>query len=156
MRSARDAVSACARAATHACGDKAHMRPSKMVDDLLDRFLGGGRSDRGARTCAQTFGDFQTHLDLMRRAALLQRLRICVGNHKLDAFELFVDHVIDRVATGATDAKHRDARLQVFALCTDCKVQSHFTSRRFFVEKQRPRAAFFFVVFRADAPRFCR
>ena len=120
-----------ASAATHPGGDKAHMRASQMIDNLLDRFLGGRSPDRGSRPGTKTLGDLQTHLDLVGRTALLQRLRIGVGDDEFDALKVLVDHVVDRVAPGTTDAENRDARLQFVALRIDHQIQCHFTSRRF-------------------------
>jgi hypothetical protein len=69
-------------------GDEAHMRAGEQIDDLLDRFFGGGRTDRGQGARAQPFGHFQPHLDLGLGPGLGQRLRIGVGDDEIDAFEL--------------------------------------------------------------------
>jgi hypothetical protein len=39
-----------------------------------------------------------------------ERLRVGVGDQELDPFQLGVDHVVDRVAAGAAESDHHDAR----------------------------------------------
>ena len=119
-------------AAAHAGGDETHMCAGQMIDDLFDGFLGGGSADGGARARSQPFGDLDTHLDFRGRPALGQGLSVGVGDDKLNPFKLLVDHVVDRVATGTADAKHRDPGFQLFASAHH-QVQCHRLSRLFFL-----------------------
>ncbi len=54
-------ASACT--AAHTSRDKAHMRTSEMINDLLNAFFGSGSANSCTRTCAKTFGDFHTQLN---------------------------------------------------------------------------------------------
>ncbi len=112
-------------AAAHAGGDEAHVRAGQMIHDLLDRLLGGGGADRGARTGAETFRDLHAHLDACRRMALLQRLRIGIRHHEFDTFQLLLDHVVHSVAASTAHPEHRDPRLQVLLLIQR-QIQCHF------------------------------
>ena len=89
------------------------MRPRQVINDLFNAFFGSRGPDRSARASAQTFGDLDAQLNPVRGGRLLQRLRVGVGDHKVDAVQLFFDHVIDRVATGAADPEHGDPWFQL-------------------------------------------
>ena len=128
-RSLRDDRSrACARAATHASGDKAHVCASQMIDDFLDGFFGGGGTNRRAGPSAQTLGRFDTHLDARGGLGLLQRLCIGVRHHEFDALKLLVNHIVDRIAPCPADAKHRNPGLQLFASVIHDQIQCHVLS----------------------------
>ena len=102
-----------AGAAAHAGGDEAHMRAHQVIDDILDRFLGGFRADRRLRARAKALGHFRAKLHARFRPALRQRLRVGVGDHEGDAVQLLFDHVVDRVAARAADAEDGDARTKL-------------------------------------------
>ena len=106
------------------------MRAGQVIDDLLDGFLSRGRADRRAGASAQALGHFHTQLDPVLRRVLLQRLRVRVGNHEVNAVEFFLDHVVDRVAACPADAENGDPGFQVF-LSGHRKVQCHCSVRLF-------------------------
>ena len=122
-----DRCRASARAAAHTSGDKAHVCASQMVNDLLDAFFSRSRANRRTSTSAQTFGDFQTHLDLRCRFRLLQSLRVGVRNNELHTLKFFFDHVIDRIAACTANAKYGNPGLELF-LPGHGKVQCHTLS----------------------------
>ena len=126
-----------AGAAPHAGRDEAHMRPCQVVDDLLDRFLGGGGPHGRARPGAQTFGNPQPHLDGGIGAALHQRLRVRIGNDEFDTLKVFVDHVVDGIAARTTDTEDRNAGLQLFPSGIHYKVKCHCQSACFLLPRSR-------------------
>ena len=104
-----DRRGAGAGAAAHAGGDEAHVRAGQVIDDLLDRLLGGGGADRGPRAGAQTLGDLDAHLDLgVGLGSACSAWASVLATTNSHALELLVDHVVDRVAAGAADAEHGD------------------------------------------------
>ena len=105
-----------AGAAAHARSDEAHMRALQVIDDVLDRFFSGAGADFGLGACAQTFGHFRTQLDAAFRFRLFQRLCVGIGDHENTAFQLLLDHVVDRVAACTADTEDGDARLQVIVV----------------------------------------
>ena len=119
---------ACARAAAHTGGDKAHMRTGQMIDDFLDGFFSGGGTNRRTGPRAQTLGCLDTHLDARGGFGLLQRLRIGVRHHEFDALKLLVNHIVDRIAPCPADAKHRNPGLQLFASVIHDQIQCHVLS----------------------------
>ena len=103
-----------AGAAAHASGNKAHMRTRKVIHDLFDALFRCCGTDGGTRAGTQTFGDFQTHLDLGACTGLLQRLCVGIGDHELGPIEFLLDHVVDSVAARAAHTKYGDPWLQFF------------------------------------------
>jgi len=89
-------------------GDDTHMGALELLDDLLQRFLGGGRGrPRGATRRPRPW---VTALpSWMRRVAerLGERLGLGVADDEFDALEIGADHVVDRIAAGAADADPR-------------------------------------------------
>ena len=71
-------------AAAHSSSDKTHMRSSKMIDNLLDTFFCRCGANLGARSGAETFGDFGAQLHANLGLALLQGLRVGVRHHKVN------------------------------------------------------------------------
>jgi hypothetical protein len=49
---------------------KAHVRAGEVIDDLLDRFLGGAAPTAGRAPCAEPLGHARTHLDAAMRLGL--------------------------------------------------------------------------------------
>ena len=88
------------------------MGAGEMIADLVDHLLGGRAADLGLGAGAETLGHLQAHLDDARGARQGQSLGIRVGDHEVDAVETGLDHVVDRVAPGATDAEHGDPGLE--------------------------------------------
>ena len=116
--------SARARAAAHTRSDEAHVCSREVIDDLLNALFGSGCADGCLRACAKTFGNLDPKLHLASRLALLKRLRVSIGNHEVYAFELLVDHVVNRVTASATDAKNGDPWFEVF-LTGHCEIECH-------------------------------
>ena len=105
--------SAGSGAAAHARGDEHHVGPGQVLENLVDRFLGGAAADLGLGARAQTLGEFRTELNLAVRLRLVQRLGVGVRHDEADAFELGRDHVVDGVAAGPADAEHSDPRFEL-------------------------------------------
>ena len=59
---------------------------------------------------AEALGQLAADLNLHRRRAVPQRLRVGVGDDELDAAEAGLNHARDGVAAAAADADHLDAR----------------------------------------------
>ena len=102
-----------AGAAAHAGGDEHHVAAGELVEDLVQRLLGGGTADLGPRTGAEAVGDGVAELDLAVGEAGGQRLRVGVAGHELDTLEVRGDHVVHGIAAGAAHADHRDLRLEL-------------------------------------------
>ena len=84
-----------------------------MFQDFAEGFFRRAPADFRLGAGAETFGQLGAQLDLMIRLGLRQRLRIRVGDHEAHPFEPRIDHVVDRIATGATDTEHCDPRLEL-------------------------------------------
>ncbi|MNZ76028.1 hypothetical protein D3C78_945220 [compost metagenome] len=78
--------------------------------DALTVFQRGLAADFRIGTSTQALGHAGTQLQDGARADVFQRLSISVGADEFDAFDVALDHVIDGVATAATDADHFDDR----------------------------------------------
>ena len=102
-----------AGAAAHAGGDEHHVRAGQMIANFVDHFLRCGAADVGLRTGAEPFGHLHAHLDDALGLRHGERLRVGVRHDEIDALETGADHVVDRIAAGAADAEHGDARLQL-------------------------------------------
>ena len=84
----------------------------QMITDLVDDLLGRRAPDFRLRAGAEALGNLEAHLDDAGSARQGESLRIGVGDDEVDTVEAGLDHVVDRIATGATDAEHRDPGLQ--------------------------------------------
>ena len=102
-----------AGAAAHAGGDEHHVRAVQVVDQLVDRLLGGGAADLGLRAGAEALGDGDAHLHLALGLRRHEGLAVGVGDDELAAEQAGADHVVDGIAAGAAHAEHRDLRLQL-------------------------------------------
>ena len=80
----------------------------------LDAFedASGSAPDFRLGTGAETFSDVDAELNDPICLRHGQRLGIRVGDHEIDAVETGLDHVVDRIAPGATDAEHGDPGLE--------------------------------------------
>ena len=76
--------------------------------DLGQRLFGGGLADLRPRAGAEALGDAEAELDLAVRQAVVERLRVGVGDDEIDTLHVGVDHVGDGVAARAADADHAD------------------------------------------------
>jgi hypothetical protein len=99
-------------AAAHACGDESHVRADEVIADFLHHLLGRGPADLGMGAGAEALRHHEARLDHAFGLGHQKRLRIRVHDDELDPLEAALDHVVDRVATGATDAEHGDPGLQ--------------------------------------------
>tara|TARA_X000000950_G_scaffold289488_1_gene414142 strand:- start:46669 stop:46932 length:264 start_codon:yes stop_codon:yes gene_type:complete len=79
--------------------------------NLFSRFFSGRGTNFRPRTSAKTLRRFQTELDLIFAGRSRKSLRVSVGNNELYALKLRLNHVIDRISAGASDAKHDDSWL---------------------------------------------
>ena len=50
-----------------------------------------------------------TDLDAVTGAGALERLGVSVRHHKINAFQIGVDHVVDSIAAGAAHAKDKNS-----------------------------------------------
>ncbi len=89
------------------------MRIGQMIDNLRQRFLGRCAADLGAGTGTQTFRDAGAHLDFSRCRGLRKCLRVRIGDHELDTFQIGPDHVVDGVAARAAHAENGNPGLQL-------------------------------------------
>ena len=115
-------------AATHARGDKAHVRTREMINDLFNAFFGSCCANGCAGTCPQTFCHLDTHLDARLCLSMLKRLGVSVCNNKLNPVQFLLDHVVDRVAASTTHTKYSDPWFQFF-LTGNGEVQCHCSVR---------------------------
>ena len=123
-----DRCGAGSGAAAHASGDKAHMRPRQMINDLFNALFSSSGADRGPRAGAKTFGDFHAKLNAAVRIALTQGLCVGICHHEINPVELLFDHVVDRVATGPTNTENGDPGLKV-VMSGHSEVQCHCSVR---------------------------
>ena len=95
-----------------------------MIADLVDHLFGRGAADFGLRAGAEAFGDLRAHLDDALGLGHGERLRVGIGDDEVDALQAGRDHVVDRIAAGAADAEHGDARFH-FANVGDRQIDGH-------------------------------
>jgi hypothetical protein len=84
-----------------------------MREDLFQRLLRRRAANIGIGAGAQPPGHFRAHLDAPFSARMRERLRVRIGDNEFDPFESHIDHVVDRIASGAADADDRDPRLEL-------------------------------------------
>ncbi len=103
-----DRRGAGSRSAAHPGGDEQHVG---ALDDLGDAILvldRGVAADLGTRPRAETAREVRAELQLRARGALLERLRVGIGDDELDALHAPLDHVLDRIAAAAAYADDFD------------------------------------------------
>ena len=71
-----------AGAAAHAGGDEHHVAAGELVQDLVERLLGGGPADLGPGAGAEPVRDRGAELDLAVGQAGRQRLRVGVAGRR--------------------------------------------------------------------------
>ena len=76
--------------------------------------------DRGAEAA----GDVGAKLDALAGRRIAERLRIGVGDDEVDALDVALDHVGDRVSAGAADADDADPRTKLVDFRTD-EIDAH-------------------------------
>ncbi|MNQ91782.1 hypothetical protein D3C85_1071780 [compost metagenome] len=102
--------SAGAGTATHAGGDEDHVAALQHFGDALAVFHGRLPADFRVGAGAQAFGHARTQLQDGARTDVLQRLCIGIGADELDAFDVVLRHVVDRIAAAAAHANDLDNR----------------------------------------------
>ena len=70
-------------------------------------------------------GDGAAKLDVTFRLGLRDRLCICIGDDKIDAFQILADHVVDRIAAGATDANNGNTGFELILLLRGGEIDGH-------------------------------
>ena len=104
-------------AAAHAGCDEDHVDAVHRVFDLFDRFFSRGLAHFGARARTEAARDVGAELDPLVGRRGTQSLRVGIGDDELDAFDLCLHHVGDRVAAGTTDAHDHDLGTKVVVRC---------------------------------------
>ena len=105
-----DRGGAGARAAAGAGGDEDHVGALEQALDLVLLLEGRAVADLGVGTGAEAAGLLLADVDGDVGDADLQRLKIGVDGHELDARDPRLDHAVDRVDAGTADADHADHR----------------------------------------------
>ena len=101
-----------AGAAAHPGGDEAHVHAFERFLDRLDRFLGRSLAQFGPRAGAQPAGAFRAELDAVFRRRSAERLRIGVGDDKIDALDIGFHHVGDGIPASTADPDYRNTGAQ--------------------------------------------
>ncbi len=76
-------------------------------------------------------------MDFQIRLGMFQGLRIRVGDDEFDAFQVGANHIVDGVATGATDAYDHDPRLKISIRLGCLEVNAHIRLLRAMVSNSR-------------------
>jgi len=113
------------KAAPHAGGDEHHVGAIERAHDFLERLFRGDSTDIGPRARAQAARDADAELDLAVGDRLAHGLRVGVADDELAADQVRADHVVDRIAAGATDADDGDAGLQLLLFLGDAYSDAH-------------------------------
>ena len=96
------------RAAALARRDEYHVGALQHLLDLLEMLLGRQPAHLGVAPGAEPTGQRAADVELDVRFAHQQSLRVRVHRHELDALQTRVDHPVDGVDAGATDADYFD------------------------------------------------
>ena len=122
-----DRRGAGARAAAQAGGDEDHVVGADPLADLVDRLLGGGTHDLGARPGPEAAGGGDAELNAVLGARCRERLGVGIGRQEVDSLEVRGEHVVDGIAARAADADHGDARpgSAVVAVRGSLQVENH-------------------------------
>ena len=123
-----DGCSTRTGAAAHAGGDEGHMGACEMVEDFGQRLLGGGGTDLRLRSGTQPLRQGCTHLNATLRGVLHESLRIGVGDDELDPLKPALDHVVDGIAAGTSNAENGDAGLEIGEV-RNGQIDGHFAWR---------------------------
>jgi hypothetical protein len=85
--------------------------------DIMERFFSRSGTNLRPRAGAETGGGAEAKLQRVFSARTRESLRVGVGYDELDALEVRLDHVVDRVAAGSAHAKNEDPRLKFLGHC---------------------------------------
>lgn len=91
-------------AATHTCRDKHHVCTIKSSTQRFTVFISRIATDFRVCTGTQTFGNTATDLNCLANSRFTQCLRIGVHRKEFNTFDALAHHVLDGIATAATDA----------------------------------------------------
>jgi hypothetical protein len=89
------------------------MRPIQVLSNVIFRLLGRSLTDLWVGASAQSLRNPCAHLDPRFSLRQMQVLRIGIRNHEIDACDTAFDHVVDRIAPRAADAKDDNTRGQI-------------------------------------------
>ena len=96
--------------ATHTGGDEQHIRAANSIFDGFAIFLCRSTADFRISTRTQTTGQISTQLDALGCVIFTQRLCISIGTNKFNTLDGVGNHVVNSVATAATQADYFDDR----------------------------------------------
>ena len=105
------------RATAHTGGDEGHVRAAQCRKDFFDCFISRGTANFRLRSGTQALREIGAQLDAGLGLGLLQGLRVCVRNYEVAPFQFAANHVVDRIATGATAL---DVNLGTGDMTVDC------------------------------------
>jgi hypothetical protein len=105
-----DRRSAGAGAPAHAGGDEDHVGALQHFGDTLAVFQGGLAAHFRVGASAQALRHAGTQLQNGARADVFQRLGVGIGADELNAFNIALDHMVDRVAAATTHTDNLDHR----------------------------------------------
>ncbi|VTR66382.1 hypothetical protein DESC_480092 [Desulfosarcina cetonica] len=96
------------RATTETGGDKDHVRIGQGLLDHIGIFHGRFPPHLGIGAGPEAFGDLGAQLNAQLGLGNVQSLGVGIGADELDALEVAVDHVVDRIPAGTTDPNDFD------------------------------------------------
>ena len=102
--------------AAHTGGHEHHIGAFQQLGDTLTVFHGGLPADVRVGAGAQALGDLAAELNHGFRGGVAQRLGVRVGADEIHAFHVGTHHMIDGVATAATDAHYFDHRAMGYGI----------------------------------------
>ena len=97
-------------AAAGSGGDEDHVRALEQALDPVLLVERGAEAERGVGPGAEAAGLVAADVDGQVGHAELERLKVGVDRHELDARDLGLDHAVDGVDAAAADADHADDR----------------------------------------------
>ena len=121
-----DRSGAGAGASAHPGGEEAHVCAFERFFDVLERFLGRGAPDFGARSGAETLGDLEPELDSAVCRRGVERLSVGVGDDEVDPLDVGPDHVGNGIAARATHSDDADPRPKFVDFRPD-EIDAHWT-----------------------------
>ena len=115
---------ASAGAATHSGGDENHVRTGQVIADFVDHFIGRGAPHIRLRSGAEAFGRLHAHLDDAFGFRHRERLRVGIGDDKIDALEAGSNHIVDGVAARAAHSEYSDPGFELTNI-RDVEIDGH-------------------------------
>ena len=96
----------------HASRDEAHVATSQSGLHLLNCFFCSRATNLWARTSTKTLRNLGSKLNTIVRRRGVQCLRIGIGDKEIDAFNLRLYHIGNRISASTANANHGNFRLQ--------------------------------------------